>query len=402
MFEGRKRNVKNLLVVRIILVIGIVLVVVLVMLFAASGILLNPKYLAPWNKNYALQFTDPRISLVACGELAANGHNMQPWVIKLDPTNPMVFYLYADSTRLTPEVDPYARQTMITQGTFLEYVQVGGEKLGYATDIKLFPDGNYDEQNLMTSMNTMPVAKITLTKVASTNSPLFDDMFLPDTNRDPYQTTHLTTAQITRLEVINNDPDLTIQFYQDSNDLTTLGNFVMAGAKIESGIHRINVESAGVFRANEYQKNQYRYGFSLEGQDYSGILKQLMQGLITIIPAFNNEKTTASLFVSSTQKAVDHTPAYAMIITKDNSRVEQVEAGMFYSRLVLTAHSMGFVMQPPSQVLEEYPEMAAQHAAIQAEYAPDGGTIQMFIRLGEPTKNALRTMREDVTELIKN
>ena len=119
-------------------------------------------------------------------------------------------------------------------------------------------------------------------------------------------------------------------------------------------------------------------------------------------PYFNSEKTNANLYVSSTQKAVDHTPAYAMIITKDNSRLEQVEAGMLYSRLVLTAHSIGFVMQPPSQVLEEYPEMAQQHAAIQAEYAPGGGTIQMFIRLGQPAKNALRTMREDVTELIKN
>jgi len=382
--------------------IALLLVVILITLFAASGVLMNTQYLKPWNKNYALRYADPRISLVADGILAANGHNMQPWLIKLDKTNPMVFYLYTDSTRLTPEVDPLGRQTMITQGTFLEYVKVGGLKLGYFAGIELFPEGNYDEQNLIESMNTKPVAKITLSKIESTSSTLYDYMFLPDTNRDPYKTSKLTSTQINQLQAINTDPDLTIKIYQDNKDITKLGDFVVAGAKIESGIHRINVESAKVFRFNEYQKNKYRYGFSLEGQGYSGILKQLMQGLITIIPAFNNEINTANLFVSSIQKAVDNTPAYAMIITKDNSRAEQVEAGMLYSRLVLTAHSIGLVMQPPRQVLEGYPEMADLHTGIQSEYTPNGGTIQMFIRLGEPTKNALRTMREDATELIRN
>jgi hypothetical protein len=45
---------------------------------------------------------------------------------------------------------------MITQGTFLEYVRVAGEKLGYKTDITLFPDGEYDEQNLEENMKNKP------------------------------------------------------------------------------------------------------------------------------------------------------------------------------------------------------------------------------------------------------
>ena len=80
---------------------------------------------------------------------------MQPLKIKLD-ADKNVFYLFIDSKRLTKEVDPYARQTMITQGTFLEYVRVAGEKLGYKTDITLFPDGEYDEQNLEENMKNKP------------------------------------------------------------------------------------------------------------------------------------------------------------------------------------------------------------------------------------------------------
>lgn len=314
----------------------------------------------------------------------------------------MVFYLYADSDRLTKEVDPFARQTMITQGTFLEYVKVAGNKLGYGTDIMLFPNGSYDEQKLTESMNNKPVAKITLTKVEPKSSPLYDFMFLPDTNRAAYQPIQLTSEQINLLQAIYTDADMAIKIFQGKEDIEKLGDFAMEGAKIESNIRRMSEESANVFRANEYKKNRYRYGFSLEGQGTSGIMKHITQGLITIIPSFNNEKTFADIFVKSTQTAVDNTPAYAMIITKDNSRVQQVKAGMLYSRLILTAHSIGFVLQPPSQILEEYAEMKEQYGKIHKEYAPEGGTIQMFIRLGKPTKEALQTMRRDVMDLIED
>jgi hypothetical protein len=386
----------------VILMIIILLVVLLVAVFAlllASGAFTKAVYNEPWEKSYAQTFEDPRTQLAALGLLAPSGHNMQPWNIQLDQ-DPNVFYLYADAARLTPEVDPYARQTMVTQGAFLEYVSVAGEQLGYQTDIVLFPNGEYDEGNLLESMKAMPVAKITLTKADATPSGLYDALFLPDTNRAPYQDMPLTADQIARLKSINSDPDLQLLVFDDDANRTTLGNIAIEGAKIESGIHRINDESGEIFRANEREKNAYRYGYSVEGQGTTGFMKHVMQGLITLFPAMNNEAASADLFIKSTQDAVAHTPAYAMIITNGNSRTEQVKSGMLYSKLVLTAHTFGIVMQPPSQALEEYPEMSALYAQIHADYAPDGGTIQMFVRMGFATKSFPNSMRRDVTELL--
>lgn len=130
-------------------------------------------------------------------------------------------------------------------------------------------------------------------------------------------------------------------------------------------------------------------------------MKHIIQGIITLIPSFNNEKVSSDLFVKSTQTAIEHTPSYAMIITQDNSRVQQVLSGMVYSRLNLTAHNLGISIQPTSQALEEYPEMDTLYSAIHQEYAPHSGTIQMFVRLGLPTKAALPTMRRDVLEIIE-
>lgn len=380
--------------------IVLLLVAVSATLFISSGAFVKPEYLEPWKRTYSQKFDDPRLQLAAHGLLAANGHNMQPWKIKLDADR-RVFYLFADSERLTREVDPMARQTMVSQGTFLEYVRVAGEQLGYKTEISLFPDGEYDEQALAESMKNKPVAKISITKVEAKKShSLYEYMFMPDTNRAAYEKTPLTSDQSNQLLAINTDGDMSLKLFQDPENLKKLGNYAVKGAEIESVIHRINQESADIFRANEYAKNKYRYGFSLEGQGTKGFMKYVMQGLITLVPSINNEKTTADLYVKSTRTAVDNTPAYAMIITKDNSRAEQVKSGMLYSRLILTAHALGLVMQPPSQVIEEYGEMREQYEQIHRDYAPNGATIQMFVRIGKPTEEVPQTMRRDVSELI--
>lgn len=395
----RVRSVRKL-GITIIAAIAVLLALMLIILLLASGIFSKQRYLEPWNKSYFKKFDDPRLQLAAHGLLAANGHNMQPWKIKLDE-NKNVFYLYSDSKRLTKEVDPFSRQDMITQGTFLEYVRVAGDKLGYKTDIVLFPEGDYDENNLENSMDKKPVAKITLTKTQPKDNPLYDFMFLPDTNRSAYDKTKLNSEEIKQLEDVNTYENMNINIFQDEKNVGILKNYAIEGAKIESSLHRMNVESANVFRSNEAEKNKYRYGYSVEGQGTSGIMKYVLQGLVTIFPSFNDEKASTNTYVKSTEMEAENTSTYALIISKDNTRKQQVESGMIYSRFVLQAHALGYVMQPLSQVLEEYPEMKQQYTGIHSEYASEGGTIQMFLRLGKTTKEVPQTMRRDVMDLVK-
>ena len=375
--------------------------ILLSVLFIISGGFMKQMYMEPWSKNYAVKFADdPRVRLAAGGLLAANSHNMQPWKIELDKSDPMVFYLYADSSRMTKEVDPYARQMMISQGTFLEYVAVAGEKEGWNTEIDLFPNGTYDETHLAESMDTEPVAKVTLSKIQSKNSPLFEAIFLPDTNRKAYQAERLSSSQVSALESISDGNGISIKLYQDQDNLHKISEYAMQSATIEAGVTRVMDESNAIFRANEYRKNKYRYGFSVEGQGTSGFMKHVLQGLLTIFPSLNTGRAASRNFISYTRTSVDNTPAYAMIVSTGNSRVEQVESGMLYSRLLLTGHTLGLAMQPLSQVLEEYPEMKVPYTAFKQAYAPDGGTVQMLFRVGKPTKSTPLSMRRDVMDLI--
>lgn len=371
------------------------------LLYCISGGFMKQTYLEPWSKKYADKYPDPRVRLAAAGLLAASNHNMQPWKIILDKSDPMAFYLYADSSRMTSEVDPYARQMMISQGTFLEYVSVAGDESGYQADIRLFPEGTYDESRLAQSMDSKPVAKITLTKAPPKNSKLYDALFLPDTNRDAYQAKGLTDAQSSALEALSYGNGVSVRLYQDQKDLGNIGKFALQSAAIEASVTRVMDESNTIFRANESQKNQYRYGYSVEGQGTSGFMKNILQGLVTLFPSMNTGKAASQTFINSTKTSVEHTPAYAMIVTAGNSRLEQVESGILYSKLVLTGHTQGLAMQPLSQVLEEYPEMNTPYTGFKKAYAPGGGTVQMLFRVGVTTKSVPLSMRRDVQSLMK-
>lgn len=388
-------------------VVGIVLgsvaglvVALLVVVLTVGGIFAPATYLRPWDQTYADSFDDPRMHLVAQAVLAPSSHNEQPWRIALDEVDANAFSLYADSTRLTPEVDPLARQTMISQGTFLEYLIIAGARIGTDVTVELFPDGEYDEAEPEESMDQYPVARIVLSPASAPQDIDYASLFLSDTNRSPYAATDVTDAQARELEALASATGATLTVVRDSADVAAIGDASIRGTVIESQNAAVAAESAAVFRANENSKNEARSGFGVEGQGTSGFMKYLLQGLITLMPGMNGPEASASRDVALTTNGAAATPAYAVLETPTNTRVEQVEAGMLYARFALRARTLGLVVQPVSQVLEEYPTMHAERTAIHDAYATDGGTIQMLVRLGTATTEYPPTMRRDASDLL--
>jgi hypothetical protein len=122
--------------------------------------------------------------------------------------------------------------------------------------------------------------------------------------------------------------------------------------------------------------------------------------LLALFPSLAASGDTNERFFKQTTDQVEHTPAYVLILTSDNSRTSQIRAGMAYARMQLTAQSMGLAVQPLSHILEEYPEMAALRDQVHAECAPNGQTIQMLARVGIPTEEVPRSMSRDAADLI--
>ncbi len=412
-----------------VLVIGIFALVIV------DGTFLHKQYLEPWGKDYYEQFEDPRVQVLAHGLLAPNSHNLQSWKVALEEED--AFLLYVDTDRLSPKADPSGRQVTISQGTFLEYVRIAAEELGYEAEIELFPEGEYGPEGSPGNLGSKPVARVSLKEASGDApeeareevreevreeapaeaqmevqearesretggyiSPLYPVMFLPDTSRVPYRDTKLQQEDIEKLEALSTK-NVSIVIIREAEYVEKLGDIALRAAEVEAGNSGVQEEGSELFRPNEWEKNKFRYGFTLEGQGLSPLKVHVLQGLLSFFPSMNSPEAAGDSFLSQAESAVENTPAYALIITEGNSRTVQVESGILYSRFLLTASDMGYAMQPLSQATEEYPEMAGMYKEIHGEYAEEGEIIQMLVRVGVPEKEVPPTMRLDVMDIIE-
>ena len=115
--------------------------------------------------------------------LAPHAHNLQSWLVDLDTPDTIV--LRMDMSRLLPETDPLSRQLVISQGTFIEVLDLAARQRGYRTEVLMFPEGEYSAQ----APDTRPTARIRLVRDAQVRpDPLFAQVFRRHTHKGVYET----------------------------------------------------------------------------------------------------------------------------------------------------------------------------------------------------------------------
>ena len=126
--------------------------------------------------------SDVRRWILAHAILAPHSHNLQSWLVDL--RTPDEILLRCDPTRLLPETDPFSRQIMMSQGTFLEVLDLAARQQGYRADTELFPLGEFDPKTVPANGLT---ARVRLVPDASVKpDPLFAQVFQRHTNRSAY------------------------------------------------------------------------------------------------------------------------------------------------------------------------------------------------------------------------
>ena len=111
--------------------------------------------------------------------LAPHSHNLQSWLVDL--SRPDEIELRCDLTRLLPETDPYSRQIMMSQGTFIEQLDIAARERGQRAEITLFPEGVFEPHR----PDARPVARIRLTADPGVaKDPLFAQITRRHTNRN--------------------------------------------------------------------------------------------------------------------------------------------------------------------------------------------------------------------------
>jgi hypothetical protein len=323
----------------------------------------------PWDM--AGQYADPRMRALSWAILAPNPHNLQPW--KVDLSVPDQATLFIDTDRLLPETDPYSRQIVIGLGCFLEVLRMAALADGLEVTFDLFPEGSDPRR-----VDNRPVAVCRFAPTAAAPDPLF--AFVPNRRslKEPYDRSRpVETDVLDRIAAATRhfgmgyttDPALV----QEMRDLST------DAIRIEFATERTLRESVELFRIGHREVNANPDGLEFMGPMFETLR---VTGLFTREASMNPDGFVAAsadaAFVENMQTAMGH----IWQVTPGNTRLEQLRAGMDWVRINLAATEFGLGMQPLSQALQEYPEMSGLYDEIHRRLAPEGGTVQMWARVG--------------------
>ena len=321
---------------------------------------------------------DVRRWILAHAILAPHSHNLQSWLVDLSVPDEIT--LFIDRSRLLPETDPFSRQMMMSQGTFLELLDQAARQKGLRADITLFPEGVFAH----TTVDARPTARVRLVADASVQAdPLFAHVFNRRTNREAYEARLPSAEALQAIAASTAGAALRTGFVttEQADAMAQHRRIAKEAWRIELTTPRTVLESFKVLRVGPKEIAQHRDGISLNDPMVRAITAL---GLFdrTVAPAPDDQATTGQ--INEFNAHIDGTPAFYWLVTEGNDRVTQVNAGRAWVRAQLAATAQGLSMQPISQALQEYPEVAAPYREIHEQVGAPAPrfTVQMWARLG--------------------
>jgi hypothetical protein len=329
--------------------------------------------LKPW-KDAKTLYSDPMRRALSYAILAPNPHNRQPWVIDLKSDTEAV--LSCDLDCLLPITDPFSRQIVIGLGCFLELFSIAAAEQGYEADIKYFPEGE-DEDRL----DQRSIAKLTLKKQANIKpDPLFTQILMRHTNRNPYDVNRSISNDISkRLQNVATGPVRTGTTNKGER-LQNLRKLTRDALVDEIKTPNAYQESVDLMRIGRSEIEANPDGISLGG----AFLETLsLTGILSRESVSDPKSGSFQIGIDMADEGAMTSMGFVWIATPTNDRTAQIEAGRAYMRVSLQATADGLVMQPMSQALQEYAEMAQHYeTAHNMLMRRPGERVQMLARLG--------------------
>lgn len=325
--------------------------------------------LAPWT--LAGSYDDPRKNALSHAILAPNPHNRQPWIVELVGEDELT--LFFDTKKQLPHTDPFDRQLTIGLGCFLELMRMAAEADGFGVDISFFPEGE-DAAGL----DGRPIAHAKFKKAGQIVDPLFEFVTARRSNKEPYNTAQPVAVDVLgRILTVGNNAEIGGSVEQD--DIAFWRQLTTDALMIEIETPHTYKESVDLMRIGKAEVNA-----NPDGIDFSGALFETlsMVGVMTREALLDTNSTGYKEGLKAVTENTKTAMGHIWMVTKGNSRREQIAAGADWLRINLACTAEGLGFQPLSQALQEYPEMADHYATVHKALAPNGGTVQMLARIG--------------------
>ena len=116
------------------------------------------------------------------------------------------------------------------------------------------------------------------------------------------------------------------------------------------------------------------------GIDFSGPMFESLSvaGLFSRELALDTESSSYQQSVAAVMSSIDTAIGYVWLVTKYNTRLNQLNAGREWLRVNLTT-SVGVAVHPINQALQEYPEMTKSFNKIHHLLNTQGKTVQLKV-----------------------
>jgi hypothetical protein len=329
--------------------------------------------------------TDVRLWALSYAILAPNPHNLQPWRVDLRAANSIS--LYVDRERLLPNTDPWFRQVMVGQGTFLELLVIALKERGIAPQVTLFPEGEFPARTL----DARPVAKITWDTAAPApeKDPLFAQILRRHTAKVAFDTTRFVAPEemeaVQQSAAIGAPEYLKFAYTVDLDRQKSLRTLALNAARAEVGTPSTALESSRLTRIGPDEILRHRDGISLNN---------VMPRFAVAVGLFDRAKaptvgsSSFDLMMQFYEDSINSAAGFNWITTQAPERLRrsaEVWAGRVFVRQQLKACEVGLQIHPLSQAPQEFPEMKQYYEEIHQRLVgtADGSKfVQMFCRVG--------------------
>lgn len=328
---------------------------------------------APW-RQAGESFGDPRLDALAYAILAPNPHNRQPWLFRL--VGDSQIDISCDLDRRLPDTDPPDRQLTIGFGCMLELLAMAAAEKGFNADIVAFPDGEPTPR-----LDQRRVASVTFSASANVSrDPLFQETLVRRTNRNPFDPNKPVADETLQAIISAAIHGSSVAGTNAANKRARLIDLARRGWIVEYETDATRRESIELMRIGNRAVAENPDGISLDGT-MMGLLN--MAGIITPAKLDTPGDAAYEQGLSMYMASIKSAQGFVWLSSNTNNRRDQINAGRDWVRMHLAAQRTGVAFHPLSQVLQEFPEMAALYAETQAELdvaAP--GVVQMLGRIG--------------------
>ena len=286
--------------------------------------------------------------------LAPSSHNRQPWIVDLREADSIT--LYVDRERLLPMTDPWFRQIMVGQGTFIESLLIALREGGMAPQLQLFPQGGFKPREL----DGRAVARKSWQTAAAAppRDVLFAQLLRRQTAKVAYDITRpVAPATLETLRLALQDPMVQFAGTVEAQRVGPLRTLGLDSARVEISTPRTMLESMQLTRVCSAEIARYRDGISVSKPlarvaALVGAFNRTVApppgsvGFNQILASYEESSRTAMGFVWLSTPTAQHAAAGT-----------QRSAERTCMRLQLKATELGLQVHPMSQAPQEFPEM---------------------------------------------